>query len=532
MWILQLNNIRSYWLCPVRQQYTLGRVNCNIVISDDVTVSRKHACFQVRVSNKDDHSELLIQDFSSKQSTFVNGVHVDKNKTIQLKDGDVIKFGHGTSGAIIRRVDYKFCISNISPDAFQLYRDNSKFCDYTISDQWTGCCTHLLLSQRHPTWKAVMALASAKYIVSERFMRDITVAAEAIGQKNDSALLGTFSAPDERDYLPPLAQDGGNLPNVSWYPDSRRRTLLHDFVFIVKNSENDGLVSKLICQCGGSVLVIESFEELRETLQNLSDDNDKGQMKVVLLNTDGCNQESIDYTSLYQLHSVSENAISLSVLYAQLDRELVDYKPFILPTITEAAKISLIEEAVLNADTTPASSQPSNISPQVGKVVAVQDHNSLQDNAEPEQVAEKKVDDDKDQDELMPTKPPAKSLMVVQERNLCLAQPVRKAFKKQKVSSVPEAQFIGKSKLAPSSFRIGQVGKGFDKLAPSLIRNGQENNGKENNQHFNLPSLKTVTTVSNHPDAPFNLCNTEMTQRATQGKSTLAAKRGLSSLMK
>ncbi|KAI3639396.1 hypothetical protein MIR68_002926 [Amoeboaphelidium protococcarum] len=532
MWILQLNSNRSYWLCPVRQQYTLGRVNCNIVISDDVTVSRKHACFYVRVSNKDDHSELLIQDFSSKQSTFVNGTQVNKNETIQLKDGDIVKFGHGTSSATVKRVDYKFCCSNISADAFQLYRDNAKFCDYSISDQWTGDCTHLLLSQRHPTWKAVMALASAKYIVSERFMRDITVAAEAIGSKNDTALLDTFSAPDERDYLPPLAQDGGNLPNVSWYPDNRRRTILNDFVFILKGSEEDGLVTKLIRQCGGSVLVIGSFEELRETLQNLSDDNDKGQIKAVLLNTDGNNQGLSDYASLFQLHSVSENAISLSILYAKLDQELVKYKPFILPKISEIAQSNQVEEAVLNADTTPVSSLPYDISPEVDEVVAVQEDNSLHDKVKPEQLAEEKVDDDKDQVEPMPTKPPAKSLMVVQERNLCLAQPVRKAFKKQKVSSVPEAQFIGKSKLAPTSFRIGQVGKGFDKVAPSLIRNGPQNNGKENNQQSNQPLLTTVAAVSNHPDAPFSICDTPMTQSATQGKSTLAAKRGLSSLMK
>ena len=90
---LKLINRREDLQFKVEEAYILdknkvaGRLSSNDIIIGDPFISSTHARFLIKAG------ELYLEDLSSKNGTFLNGVKVKSGENICLKDGDKIRMG-------------------------------------------------------------------------------------------------------------------------------------------------------------------------------------------------------------------------------------------------------------------------------------------------------------------------------------------------------------------------------------------------------------------------------------------------------
>lgn len=88
------------------REYIVGRKECDILIKDDTSISRKHALLTIKVKRFEtpfvvlliidiyfQNGKLYIKDLGAKYKTFINNVEVNASEVIELNINDEIKFG-------------------------------------------------------------------------------------------------------------------------------------------------------------------------------------------------------------------------------------------------------------------------------------------------------------------------------------------------------------------------------------------------------------------------------------------------------
>jgi pSer/pThr/pTyr-binding forkhead associated (FHA) protein len=91
---LKLLNQREHLNFKIEEAYTLdknlsiGRGSDNDIVLGDPFLSKRHALFTVK------KGKVLLEDFYSRNGTFINGNRMQKNEGIRLTDGDKIKMGN------------------------------------------------------------------------------------------------------------------------------------------------------------------------------------------------------------------------------------------------------------------------------------------------------------------------------------------------------------------------------------------------------------------------------------------------------
>ena len=73
--------------------YTVGRLDCSLLLPEDRSVSRRHAYLTQSPLGK----TLLLIDADSKFGTFLNTKEIVKNQGVEVRNGDVVRFGVVTS---------------------------------------------------------------------------------------------------------------------------------------------------------------------------------------------------------------------------------------------------------------------------------------------------------------------------------------------------------------------------------------------------------------------------------------------------
>ncbi len=125
MWILRRPAESNFVYCiPVGRDFTIGRIGkfkdgrdvdcvclllvfleCSLTITDDKSVSRKHASISLPSANQ----TPLISDCGSKFGTFVDGNAVKTERA--LRNGDTVKFGGAESEFVVEHKDFTVFIS-------------------------------------------------------------------------------------------------------------------------------------------------------------------------------------------------------------------------------------------------------------------------------------------------------------------------------------------------------------------------------------------------------------------------------------
>ena len=256
----------------------------------DMTVSRKHATLRIEKLSHNSHAEggstiglhsrLWIQDNGSKFGTFVYRHHApalsirvptsksasastiptpssstsastEQGQWMELFDGDWIRLGTGWTWLRVSLVPVGVLISNVQQASARIYEENAAFCDYVVINPppsaitttasnrggtagWMMDVTHCVMKKSMTTPKALRALQSNRYVVSENWLRVwITYAQElsSTGPGTGDAgkvPLKMFEWPDERMYVPDTDERMGSVVSGSeegqcWMPNPKRK---------------------------------------------------------------------------------------------------------------------------------------------------------------------------------------------------------------------------------------------------------------------------------------------------------------------
>ncbi|KAH6591284.1 hypothetical protein BASA61_005003 [Batrachochytrium salamandrivorans] len=265
MWLLvSPSSAQKIWLRP-GLTVSIGRKGTDIVLSNR-TISRLHASFSVAVINQSPQAgsiatypTVTITDIGSKYGTFVGSKSQKVNGTMEVCDGQSIRFGSPSDHAIFRliRIPIVVCTSGLKSQMRANISTLASEYDIAVTTQFSPKCTHLLMDYINITAKVVQALATATPIVSAAWIKAFS---------NVNAM--DFKAPEPNDFLPP--HDKLPWPDVSFLSNERRKTLFSGIDFIVFSQEEVKSVEAVVIASGGRIKIFPIIDPSQPTFSEMA----------------------------------------------------------------------------------------------------------------------------------------------------------------------------------------------------------------------------------------------------------------------
>ncbi|KAI4471197.1 nibrin-related [Holotrichia oblita] len=225
--ILSKQENKAFYLFDGRD-YTVGRKDCDILIKDDTSISRKHATLSVK------QGKMYITDLGAKYKTFVNSVPLLPQEITALKVDDEIKFGMLQSIFTVKEQKLNVTTSGLNPDEKKVLARVLKRLDGNVAANWSKECSYLTVREIMLTLKVLCALIEKQPIVTINFWTDY------IKHVNENR-----PPPDPRDYKAAYAENVLNK-NFNFKEDCCRKSLFKNKVFIFKNKVSKAKIEAVI----------------------------------------------------------------------------------------------------------------------------------------------------------------------------------------------------------------------------------------------------------------------------------------------
>ncbi|KAK6625549.1 hypothetical protein RUM43_005848 [Polyplax serrata] len=272
MWKLEkLNGGSANYLITENRSYVVGRKNCDIVIEDDSSVSRKHCTIHIARKKDcrfpvDTATGVWVVDDNSKFGTHVRaGNQWEKltgGKEKHLTHGTIIRFGLLESIWSVEYVPVIACTSGLENADKREVFNKLKMIDGELRNTWSSDCTLSIVSEITLTVKVVLSLINGTPIVTVAYLNKIV---ECI--KNQSPL------PDLKDYRPAIKETVLDASLVSLDPTVTRKDLFKRLLFIFPTKKQLEILREVVLSAGG-----------KADLLNLNERWDKlGATNVVLI---------------------------------------------------------------------------------------------------------------------------------------------------------------------------------------------------------------------------------------------------------
>ncbi|XP_070574987.1 nibrin-like isoform X2 [Ptychodera flava] len=309
---------QTYYLA-VGKDHVVGRKDCDILIQNDQSISRKHSILSVshpesNLPQPQTLPDLTLKD-SSKYGTFINGNKAEVGSSIHLKHGDQIMFGCLKSNEW--KVQYEpivVCSSCLNKEDKKAVKEVlQKLGGYLVSD-WTNDSTHLVMSKLDITVKVISALITCHPIVRpEFFHRTLT----AVEQKT--------KLPDSKDFLPPLTDAAIKKDDISFVANKRRKTIFQELTFIFLTQKQFKRLNQTISFGGGRAILMEEGSDdgsddvlvLSSTCVMYADPHDNTQQFTQ--NAKEWITHVMDHLERNNLRPIQDAEIGLAVLHCSCD---------------------------------------------------------------------------------------------------------------------------------------------------------------------------------------------------------------------
>ncbi|KAI9008342.1 hypothetical protein BC832DRAFT_553787 [Gaertneriomyces semiglobifer] len=322
MWVLvgkaEATHEQRIWLRPA-QSYSCGRKDAMVLLPNDKSVSRAHCTLTVGgpvlvkdLSNLTLRTEVRLVDQSSKFGTYIlhnrsPSIEAEKiSGSVVLKEGDCVRFGVNDSIFQLQYSPIVVCCSGMRSAMRAELNDLARQFDMKSLKNWDQSCTHLVVtSPLRATMKLVLAVASARNVVDDTWIRDFA--------RIDPT---HFSIPSEEQFTPKLE----DLPDVSLLPDRRRATALSGHQFIIF-SENlyDELRAVVTAASGEIYKRLPSAQETKDSLQSFLSQYPR---PCLVSPEAGRGNRSHDYSELIMrvansmnLKTITQDDIARAILY-------------------------------------------------------------------------------------------------------------------------------------------------------------------------------------------------------------------------
>lgn len=231
--ILVAKNDAKFYLLP-NTTYAVGRKDlCNIVITNDESISRKHAVLTVT------KEEITITDAGSRYGTFVNEARLKANVSTVLRDGNTVKFGMFQSIYKLQMVSVVNTTSGIKSEHKTQLKNNMTVVGGLMLQNWTEQCNYVTVEEMMLTVKVLSALIAGVPIVCVKYWDDYV-----------NCLKENKPVPDVKEYQPKCSEVVIN-ENVSLEYREERKNLFKNKLFIFPKEGDKEKIASLIKLAGG-----------------------------------------------------------------------------------------------------------------------------------------------------------------------------------------------------------------------------------------------------------------------------------------
>ncbi|XP_030749490.1 nibrin isoform X1 [Sitophilus oryzae] len=229
--------------------YIVGRKDCDIVLRDDASISRKHAIIRVKSDG------ATLEDSESKYHTLHNDTAIQSKTEIKLKNKDLIKFG--MLNHVFRFEFYNFVVSasGLSSEKKSALKQNVEYCCGKYVDKWSSECTHLTVEMVTVTVKVLQALIDEKPIVTPDYW-------SAYKNSKDKGL----PPPDINKYNRPEISEQLLKSDFKCEANPKRKTLFRNKVFLFLKTNVKNQIETVVKSCGGECI---AWDEQQLTYQEI-----------------------------------------------------------------------------------------------------------------------------------------------------------------------------------------------------------------------------------------------------------------------
>ncbi|XP_071519144.1 uncharacterized protein nbs [Panulirus ornatus] len=205
MWTLEGNpNVpdKKHYL-PCGSSLIVSRREGHILLQGDNSISRQHAAIFINHSpanlkNVQAQPQVMLTELRAKYGTFLNdGIQNDKkiqeNSRVELKNGDVVRFGMLTNTWRLVYRPLVVTTSTLQPDKKIVLTDTLLKLGGHLVGEWNAACSYLVMNSITLTIKVVCALAGGRHIVTPEFFTKLL-----------DAVMNKTPHPNADEFQPPL----------------------------------------------------------------------------------------------------------------------------------------------------------------------------------------------------------------------------------------------------------------------------------------------------------------------------------------
>ncbi|XP_018580244.1 nibrin [Anoplophora glabripennis] len=233
LYLQNINNENVFYLTE-KDKFLVGRKDCDFLIQDDQSISRKHAIIRLK------ENKVTVEDCGSKYNTLYKGEKLHPNIEIELAIGDIIQFGVSHSSYSLQKyvfVTTGTCLNNNIKT--KLISDLSIIKGKYI-DQWTSDCTHLTMEEISLTIKFLHALIDEKLVVKPSYWSKF---AERVQKQLPPPNINLYNKPPVAEVL---------LSKVDLSPNSTRKELFKGKLFVFPKEKDKKRLEDIIKKAGGT----------------------------------------------------------------------------------------------------------------------------------------------------------------------------------------------------------------------------------------------------------------------------------------
>ncbi|XP_076826464.1 nibrin [Brachyhypopomus gauderio] len=302
MWKLRRADGGAEAICLLPgKDYVVGRKNCDILLSNDQSISRVHAHLSVT------EQVVMLKD-SSKYGTFVNNEQVATGSTTTLHVGDGLTFGVFQSKFRLELDSVLVCSSCVDAEGKTSLSQDVQAVGGRLVGTWTQDCTHLVMPVVKVTIKTICALLCCRPVVKPEFFAELSAAV-----RRKQAL------PKAESFRPEMGEASLSEQEVDLSPRTERKTLFKDKTFVFLNTKQMKRLSQAIsCGSGRSQLLEEGSVpvSLLESPRTCVVDVETGSSQALLTPTTKTWVDSVGRV-LHRngLRFITESEIGLAAIY-------------------------------------------------------------------------------------------------------------------------------------------------------------------------------------------------------------------------
>lgn len=310
-WVLHKEGSNEEYRLLTNREYVVGRKDANIILSDDQSISRKHALLCIgqhanNVSNPVRNPLVTLKDVS-KYGTTLNGRKVDSNGLL-VNNGDKITFGILHNNWQITCKPFICSSSVLSKEDKLLVRQSLAKIGGHLVAEWIPQCTLLVMNEITMTIKVVNALVALCHIVRPRFLEELILAIES----------GT-TQPAPASFLPSLMEKLiKEEAEDRFSPNRKRKTLFIGKQFYVFSAKQLKKLQFAITVAGGKIEILEQHKINLDDILNHQDacilqpSSDEAKQDFVIKITSDLSRHGIRF--------ISEAEIGLAILHCSTEK--------------------------------------------------------------------------------------------------------------------------------------------------------------------------------------------------------------------